>query len=240
MKTVKLVPILSTLLTAALSAGAQPVLFQNLDFESANLSHPSGMYNEVPIAQALPSWHASIGGVPVSEVWTDGESAGDAAINVLGPGWPYIYPGIISGNYTVLLQAGANPQGGDTAVNVSIFQTGTIPADAQSLDFEAWNIEGGGPPSVSFDGNSLSPVALSSGQSLSGQPYTLYGADISAYAGQMGQLRFTDVFGGPVMCGIELDDISFSPNAVPEPSTLALLVTAGLALAARRWRNKGT
>jgi hypothetical protein len=138
----------------------------------------------------------------------------------------------------VYLQAGANPQGGNFEVDVSIFQSGTVPANAQSLDFKAWNAQGTGPPSVSFDGNSLSPVGLSSGQGPSGQPYTLYGADISAYGGQMGQLKFTDAVGGPGLGGIELDDISFSPNAVPEPSTLALVVMGGMALAARRWRAR--
>jgi hypothetical protein len=85
----------------------------------------------------------------------------------------------------------------------------------------------------------LSPVLLSSGQDPSGQTYDVYGADISAYAGQSGQLQFT------VPCtpdlgenGFELDDITFSTTTVtPEPNTLALVVMGGLALAARRWRK---
>ena len=40
--------------------------------------------------------------------------------------------------------------------------------------------------------------------------------------------------------GSAFDDITFSTNvlAVPEPNTLALILTGGLALAARRWRAK--
>ena len=44
---------------------------------------------------------------------------------------------------------------------------------------------------------------------------------------------FTDVFDNHGGNGIELDDISFSPNAVPEPSTLALIILGGAALATR-------
>jgi hypothetical protein len=139
-----------------------------------------------------------------------------------------------------MLQAGANPYGQGGVDNASISQSGTIPANAMSLEFKAWSMLPDATLSVSFAGNSLSPVALSSGAGPSGQGYTLYGADISAYAGQTGQLQFTDVFSDQGLNGIELDDITFSTNvvAVPEPNTLALILMGGLALAARCWRAK--
>jgi len=104
-----------------------------------------------------------------------------------------------------------------------------------SLEFEAWSMIANATLSVSFAGNSLSPVGLSSGVSPSGQSYTLYGADISAYAGQSGQLQFTDVYSGQGLNGIELDDITFS--TIPEPSTLALLFMGGMAFGVRSWRK---
>ena len=154
-------------LLAALSVEAQGT-FQNLDFESANLSPiPSGQYGgEVPLASALPGWHASIGGISATQVLQNNFTLGAASIDILGPNWASVGPGIIDGNYTVLLQAFYVTEG-----NVSLWQNGTVPANAESLQFKAWSFYPNGALSVSFAGNSLSPVVLSSGQSPSGQPY---------------------------------------------------------------------
>jgi hypothetical protein len=146
-----------------------------------------------------------------------------------------VNPGVIDGNYTVYLQAFSTSEG-----NVSLWQNGTIPANAASLQFSAWQFPSVNEAlSVTFAGNSLSLVLLSTGESASGQTYDVYGADVAAYAGQTGQLEFTS-FGGQGPDEVELDDITFSPNAVPEPNTLALLVMGGVALAFRRWRAKGS
>jgi hypothetical protein len=224
-------------LFAVFSAQAQTA-FQNLDFESANPVPIVGSqyypYAVTP-ASALPGWSGSIDGVPVSLVFLNDYALGTASIDIFGPGWNSVNPGIIDGNYTVMLQAGANPQGGSAGVNASLSQNGTIPANAMSLEFEAWSMIANATLSVSFAGNSLSPVGLSSGVSPSGQSYTLYGADISAYAGQSGQLQFTDVYSGQGLNGIELDDITFS--TIPEPSTLALLFMGGMAFGVRSWRK---
>jgi hypothetical protein len=50
MKTAKLRAAFCGFLLATLSACAQPILFQNLDFESGNFLNPTGIANEVPIA----------------------------------------------------------------------------------------------------------------------------------------------------------------------------------------------
>ncbi len=225
----------SAVLLAVLSSQAQGP-FENLNFESATLDPiPSGQYGgEVPIGAALPGWSASIGGVAVTQVLQNDYTLGAASIDIFGPNWNQTEPGIIGGNYTVFLQAFNTGQG-----NVSIWQTGTVPANTESLQFSAWSHFGGSASfSVSFAGDSLSPVVLSSGESPSGQPYTVYGVNIAPYAGQTGQLEFTSLAGGPDWN--EFDDITFSPTAVtPEPGTLALVVMGGLALAARRWRGKG-
>jgi len=227
--------ILSCAALTVLPAHAQ-AMFQNLGFESATFSgSSSGGLNFQTIGQELPSWNGSIGGVPVSQVLQNNTTTGAASIDVLGPGRNTVGPGIIDGNYTVFLQAFNTGQG-----NVSLWQDGTIPANAQSLQFSAWQYAPDNQTfSVSFAGNSLSPLAIGSGLSPSGQACTVYGVNIEAYAGNTGQLEFTAV-GGQGPDWIELDDITFSPTAVPEPSTLALILMGGLALAVRRWRAKGS
>jgi hypothetical protein len=232
MKAMKLFAGFSSYLVVALSAHAQ-TSFQNLNFESGNLSNPTGMYNEVPITQALPGWNGSIGGVAVTEVWADGNSLGTATICVESPGTENGI-GPIDGNYSVFLQAFDSSQG-----NVSLWQAGTIPANSRSLEFSLFSVYPTANFAVSFAGNSLSPVVVSSGESQDGLPYAVYGVNIATYAGQAGQLEFTALDNNGVNPGnIELDDITFSTTAVTtEPNTLALAVMGGLALAARRWRK---
>jgi len=239
MKTALLVRAFATAAFTVISAQAQEE-FGNLNFENGYpVPVVGGEYeDEVTVESALPSWSASIGGVPLDVMINNGYFLGGAMIEIFGPGWTNVQPGIIDGNETVMLQAGGSSPlsgGGDA----SISQYGEIPATALSLQFKAWSMIPNATLAVSFAGNSLSPVLLSSGQSTSGQPYDVYGVDVSAYARHSGELEFTDVFDDQGLNGIELDDITFSTTAVtPEPNTLALVVMGGLALAARRWRKK--
>ncbi len=231
----KLITCMSGVLLTTVSARSQGS-FQNLNFESANpVPIVGGEYpDEVTPGSALPGWSASIGGIPVTAVIQNDYALGGASVDIFGPGYSDVDPGIIAGNYTVMLQAGGSSpltEGG----NASLSQNGTIPANAMSLEFEAWSMTPSATLSVSFAGNSLSPVGLSSGVSPGGQSYTLYGADISAYAGQSGQLQFTDVYSSQGLNGIELDDLTFSTT--PEPGTLALVVMGGVAFAVRSWRK---
>lgn len=203
---------------------------------------PAGQYGgEVAVSSALPGWTAYLGNTEQSQVLHNYAYNSTATVDILGPNWQetsgYTF-GIIDGQYSVFIQSGNDPNNVTTFDNASIAQTGTVPANAESLQFKAWQLYVGR-FSVTFNGNSLSPVVLSTGQGPSGQPYTLYGADISPYAGQTGQLEFTQLY-NTADPSLLLDDITFSPNAVPEPSTLALIVTGGLALAVRRWRAKGS
>ncbi len=224
---------LFTSLLASPSAHAQNT-FENLNFESGTVENPitdpySG-FNHQPIALGLPGWRASIGGVPVTEVLQNNYTIGTASIDLFGPGWVSIGPGIIDGNYTVFLQAFNQDQG-----NVSLWQNGMIPSNAESLQFRAWawnHASLNEALTVSFAGNSLSPVPLGSGQSPSGQPYTVYGADITPYAGESGQLEFTAICGASPSW-MELDDIIFSPNAVPEPNIVSMIAFGGLIFGAQ-------
>jgi hypothetical protein len=229
---------LSGALLAALAAQAQGG-FQNLDFESANLADPFGIYNEVPIGNGLPWWSGSIGPVAATEVWADGVSAGTATLDVEGPNVNSAGIGPLDGNYSAFLQSGATPGGSSVGVDVSIFQSGMIPSDALSLQFDVWSLYPEANFSVSFAGNSLSPVVLSTVLSASGENYDVYGVSIASYAGQTGQLDFTALFNDGINPGnIELDDITFSPMSVPEPNMFWLTAFGGLLLAAGKWFPK--
>ncbi len=209
--------------------------FQNLDFESANpgtlTPNPTGppYALNVPVANALPSWSVYYGDIQQTVVNVNDPSLGAAAVALIGP-----QDNPIDGNYSVLLQ----PGGSVNYISASIAQDGTIPVGTETLLFRAWQPMSALPFSVSFAGNSLSPVEISSGQSPLGQGYNVYAAAIGAFAGQNGQLEFT--VNGENYNSVLLDDIAFSPNTVPEPRTLALLVMGGVALAVRRWRAKAS
>jgi hypothetical protein len=196
--------------------------FQNLDFESATLSPiPPGQYGgEVPISEALPGWTGTINGTPVTQALQNNITLGAPSIDILGPSWNF-NPGIIEGNYSVFLQTFISSEG-----EVSLWQDGTVPANTASLQFSAWSQYSPVNLLVSFAGNNLSLVALSTGTSPSGQPYTVYGASLAPYAGQTGQLEFT-TFAATRPGQIELDDISFSTQSVPEASPLLLTGLGG-------------
>ena len=151
--------------------------FQNLNFESANLSPetPGPFPNYVPIGSALPDWTGYIGTVQQTQVEYNATTLGTASIDILGPDWTGSLAasesgyGIIDGNYTVVIQSGEyEPQ--QFGWNTSIVQNGTIPRNAQSLQFEASADTFA--LSVSFAGNNLTLSAVSSGQAPSGQFYT--------------------------------------------------------------------
>ncbi len=187
--------------------------FVNFDFESANLTgHPTG---SVPAANAFPGWT-----VTAPYITYDAPSLSGASISINDTGgYP---PGPIQGNYWAFLATGLVPQ---TDVTISLSQTGTIPLGMQSMTF--WGNIGG--LQISFSGQSL---AFS--QTGSTANYNIYSADVSALAGQSGQLLFSlPAF----TSNATLDNIQFSTSAVPEPTTLALTALGGLLIGYRRLRK---
>jgi hypothetical protein len=178
----------------------------------------------------LPGWSGEIGDTAVTQVLENSFTLGSPSIDILGPGWNQA-PYIIDGSYSVLLQAGLSF--GVTPATASLWQDGTIPANAESIEFKAWDTSDNGvtPPTVTFAGKTLSLFVLSSTTAPSGYAYDVYGANIAPYAGQTGQLEFT----APLYYSIELDDISFSPTSViPEPSPVALAGIGGVLIAVYR------
>jgi len=235
-KTTKLITAFPVALLAALSAQAQSA-FTNLNFESATLSPvpPGPPSTYVPVSNALPGWSVHLGNTPQTQVVQNDLFFGTASVDIFGPNYPAAEPppkgdpGIIDGNFSVLLQAGADPAT-HALEAASIAQYGTVPPGSQSLEFKAW-MTSFTEFSVSFDGNNLSPVALGNGAN-----YTLYGVNISSYAGDPGTLDFSALFSGAGASWLGLDDITFSQNVVtPEPSIVTLTAIGGLLFGVRKW-----
>ncbi len=233
MKTTKLIALSVGVAFAVLSAHAQT--FQDVNFESATPSTPvSGPLGPgviyQPVGLALPGWTAYLGDVQQTEVIQNSYGSGTAEVDLLGPNYPAAGPGpgTIDGNYSVLLQSGLDSTTGNL-VSASIAQYGMVPLGDPSLQFKAWTTSFT-VFSVSFEGNSLSPVVLGSGAN-----YTLYGVNISSYDGEPGTLEFSALFHSPGLSQIGLDDITFSPTVVsPEPSIVALTAIGGLLFGARK------
>jgi hypothetical protein len=176
----------------------------------------------------VPFWTVYYGNTPQSQILYNTMSLGAPEVDLFGPNNGVGDPGVIDGNYSVGLQSGFGP--GFVPQSVSLWQNGTMPANAESLEFDAANFGGGAPLSVSFAGDNLTLFVLSSTVAPSGQPYNVYGANISSFAGQTGQLDFTATF----FNATELDDISFSTQAIPEASPLVLTGVGGLLFALYR------
>jgi hypothetical protein len=191
--------------------------FQNLDFESAQLviSTNSGGLTGFAAADALPGWTVFIGTNELSMV---NENIGIAeAVNLVYSNSVYVP----SGNFAVALRNGEFIFDASNTVHGpgSISQTGLVPANAESLLFDMGSLGGTPQISVSLDGQDLSYEPLSSFPT-----YTVYGADISSFAGSEETLTFSAI---PGAAGGILDDIQFSSMIVPEPSMRSLACVSG-------------
>ena len=197
--------------------------FINLDFESAVIVqdasssfYPNGIY----ASNALPGWIVSVGATQPSDLLYNTISLGSTSVALLGTNG---VPGSLSGAYSV------NLYGGTTAASASISQTGLVPAGTQTLIFKAYYFGSpGGTLLVSLGGQELVFAALASGSS-----YTLYGASVASYAGQVARLTFSAPEG--VNNYWTIDDIQFSSQAIPEPVPLSLFALAALMLCG--WRG---
>lgn len=207
----------------AMPAFSQGTAFENLNFESANVSDYSPGYEYVPISQAIPGWSAytvnsRYGSIVQTSIWYDTISGGGSLIaindtNLQG------YPGPLQGNYSAWLFAG--PDYGAATIS----QTGLVPANAQSIQMDVALPFGNiAPWFVALDGVTISMSPL---QTLPN--YTIYGGNVAPYAGQTETLTITlNPPTAPIVppSAMELDDIQFSSQQVPEPQTWSLLLCA--------------
>jgi hypothetical protein len=199
--------------------------FVNLDFEDA-----------IPPSNLTPGWTTYYGTAnnPTYEpagVAYDDISLGGPSVFLEDKNDQGTQP--IQGNDSVLLfgAEGIIYVPIEDQLSASIGQNGTVPTTAQSMTFwcsqSQW-LNGSSSLQVTFNGLPIDYLVTGSTAA-----YTIYAADISAYAGKTGQLLFT----APVDTVALLDNIQFSSSSVPEPSEFALSALGALLLGFRRRRN---
>ena len=205
--------------------------FQNLNFEAATISQNQAP-GPVNATDALPGWNVYFNYGPIGEVQFEQTQI---AYSSLDPGYPQVTlfgtNGVdgtaIEGGFSVLLQAMNLP--GLQLDNIAISQIGLVPTSAQCVFFKAQ------PGTESFrmllGGQNIPFTAVTTLPN-----YTLYRGDISAFAGQSLELKFTASVPIPSSLGWNLDSIEFSSQPIPEPSAMVLLTSAGALLLIRQRR----
>ena len=205
-------------LLAVATAFAQGT-FQNLDFEEANpIPIVGSPYypHEVAASNAFPGWTVSAG-----YIFHDTFSLSGGSITIFD-GTQFSSAPSLQGIYSAYLASFNYPEYG---YSISLGQTGQIPLWAQSITF--WGDIGG--MQITFNGQPLSFSTFGRGTN-----YTVYGADVSAFAGQTGELLFTV----PArVASSTLDNIQFSSQPTPEPAVLSLLALGSL-LFGWQWRRR--
>jgi hypothetical protein len=195
--------------------------FQNLGFEAVRnvpLFDPQAHPWYMPAADALPGWACYVGSEQIHSVLYNNFTLDAAALGVASSTAAFVPNALPVGVYSLSLQAGIATSG--VYSSASIAQVGQIPSDAKSIRFRGYEqVTGGIGFSVTFGGN---PIPLTT--IMTGDDVKLYGGDISRFAGESGELRITSISHFSY-----LDGLVFSPVAVPEPPTSALLL-GGLTL----------
>ena len=210
---------LAVAMTALAYTASAQSSFQNFDFESAMppfvVIDPT--YGAVAVSNSVPGWSPYIGsgGAGIAVLYNN-YFIGTPAVALLGPGWTN-QPQIIEGSYSILLQGGAYPSSGPAFA--SIAQVGLLPAGTKSIEFK-----GNGVPISSIGlfvaGQSIPVFPLSTTPS-----YTLYGADVSQFAGQVAELRLTALVSPTYpFPNLLVDSFEFSNTAIPEPSTIGISI----------------
>jgi len=209
--------------------------FQNLNFDSANVSAP-GYLGTVPATNALPGWQSSKSFIYYNRADLDQMTIGIYDQNAGQFAWGS-HPILGSTGYTAYLEADLGSVF-FTYGSFGISQTGVIPADANSLQFFSTIVYGqslpGYSPTLTF---SLNGTPVNYYQIGSAGTFVQYAADVSAFAGKATTLGFQVSATYPLdppnphwIFGVGIDGISFSTTPTPEPATGAVL-TLGMSLA---------
>lgn len=230
---------MATLLSLAESCFAQA--FTNLDFELASIAPappnyiPSDAYNPISAASALPYWTVTEDSTICTAIWGTPAALDETSVALVSAG-----SGPIHGSYSVQLSAYADASS-PYFRSSSISQTGFIPDGIQSIQFliaspgQAGIVQPN--PIVTLNGTSINLSEISQ----SGGIITMAG-DVSAFAGSTATLAFQceATTGGTFPANenyFNLDDIQFSAQAIPEPSTFALAALGALLLGFRSRRR---
>jgi hypothetical protein len=173
----------------------------------------------------MPGWTAVVGPYEESTVPYNVLSLGAPAITLQGV--RAISPfgtqvPTIEGDYSLFLQA--SYPGADVVPYVC--QKGRLSSDTRTLTFKT--SDGGTGLDVFFD-VLFNDTELSTTRLAVTDDYELWGADLSDFSGDYGELKFRGQG--------ELDDIQFSPLEVPEPTTWSILLLGGVVMARFRRRT---
>jgi len=213
------------LLLSAGGAYAQGT-FQNLDFESATIvPDPSSPFypNAVIASSALPGWTAYIYGFPETSILYHTRVLSTANVTLFDPN-DVGDPTPLEGLYSVGLM-GQVP-GTSPSQSAAIAQTGQVPDAARALTFFAQI----GGLQITFNGQLIPYTGIGSGPN-----YTIWGCDVSAFAGQTGELRFTTLPNTSAL----IDNIQFSDQSVPEPGVFGVSALGALLVGWRfLWRRR--
>jgi hypothetical protein len=223
--------------------------FRNLDFEGATIgtiSDPDSFGSDggggfhLPLSHALPYWNSSVSS-PASVVVYNGYYLDVPSLGL------YSNSSRLAGEYSLFMAA---PYVAVGAYN-NLFQTGTVPTTARSIWFKS------NPNDLAFTSRSIGhqftlslngqyiPLHL---QATSDSFYTWAG-DIRGFEGVLPVLSLTLGYssvnpsdGSPIgAVGVMLDDFTFSPEIIPEPTSISILI-GGLACLShvgirRSWRR---
>ncbi len=200
--------------------------FHNLDFESVQRIVPvNDGLNGVVFSSAIPYWQGTVCNSLTSTAVYDAVVLDNDAVGIYDANSGGQTPPPMFGKYSVYLQSEHIEP--DYPADAEISQTGLIPSNTKSIWFATtpfslvWN---------SVPPDDLKPIFSINGQSISYTAmdvetnYVLWAADVSSYANTTAEIRFAVKVGQGVAIG--LDNISFSPQAVPEPTTLGLTALA--------------
>ena len=214
----------------------QSASFQNLNFDNANTNNlvdVSGRGDYAgPTSELLPNWQVTVSGIDATLTGFNLTAPGSGYHTIVSPSYANRSP--VIGLYSFVMAPFYDVRG--TFIPYSLAQTGDVPADAKSIRFLSY----WAPLQLEVNG-SLAPVAYTqrlSEPAWNGNiPVFDAVADISPYAGQTVELKFTTLLTPNYPGANGLDEIFFSDVAIPEPSTLALLLLGALVLAARLRRR---
>lgn len=215
--------------------------FVNLNFETSLPSSPDpeDPWQRYSMSRVMLGWTGYNGDQPETAVSINNiflDTAGISLFTTRVSGPLDFSSQILQGAQSAFLQAGVMP-GSGPIVPTTLAQTGTVPSGVHSLQFDA--ITGNAPFSVSLNGVVVPAWELKLNDRGTAPASTTFGLDLSPYAGQEVDLRFTVLPGDTSHGTLVLDRLQFSANSVPEPATGVLLGAGAVALGLRLRRRCG-
>lgn len=198
--------------------------FQNLSFEAANIVPPNqaGLFQ---FSQVFPGWTGYIGTNQAPVALLNGLSLGGAVCSLITRYTPSDSNAVISGTYTAVISVGEDQiiNNSPEIIGAALAQNGMIPTTARSIGFSVGSMSYLNSLLVTFNGQEI-PIF----PSFQGANFTFFLGDVSSFAGQSGELRFSSLPAPGPFGNVFLDNIQFSNQPIPEPSSVCLFCLGAL------------